>query len=382
MANDKNFVIKNGLQAGRYLQTGGTETAGSVGYNLAGAEYDSVSFSVASQDNIPTALVFNTDGTKLYVGGTQNETIYQYTLSTAFDVSTASYDSVSFSVSGQESNLQGFRFNNDGTKMYVCGGTNDTVYQYTLATAFNLSTAFYDSVSFSLSGQATNPYDVLFNNVGTKMYIADAGSDAIYQYSLSTAFDLSSASYDSVSISVSSIDTAPSGIDFNGDGTKIYMLGLSSDAVHEYNLSTPFDLSTASYAFLNFSVLNQGTAPQGFVFSSDGTKMYVVDAIGDAVFQYSTVAYTQTLDLSTGTYFSFTPSGATTVSFTNAPASGKAVGFAVEINGDGSAITWPSSVKWHEGIAPTATASKEVYAFVTVDGGTSYYGKLAGSDIA
>jgi len=70
------------------------------------------------------------------------------------------------------------------------------------------------------------------------------------------------------------------------------------------------------------------------------------------------------------------------VSFTNAPASGKAIGFSVEINGDGSAITWPSSVKWPSGVAPTATASKEVYAFVTTDGGTSYYGKRAGSDIA
>jgi len=34
-------------------------------------------------------------------------------------------------------------------------------------------------------------------------------------------------------------------------------------------------------------------------------------------------------------------------------------------------------VKWHEGVAPTATASKEVYAFVTTDGGTVYYGRKA-----
>ena len=48
MANDKSFKIKNGLQAGRYLQTGGTETAGSEGITLAAASYDSVSFSTAS----------------------------------------------------------------------------------------------------------------------------------------------------------------------------------------------------------------------------------------------------------------------------------------------------------------------------------------------
>ena len=45
MANDKSFKIKNGFSAGRYLQTGGTETAGSVGYTASGASYDSVSFS-------------------------------------------------------------------------------------------------------------------------------------------------------------------------------------------------------------------------------------------------------------------------------------------------------------------------------------------------
>ena len=50
MSNNKSFVVKNGLQAGRYLQSAGTETAGTDGYNLAGASYDSKSFSVSSQD--------------------------------------------------------------------------------------------------------------------------------------------------------------------------------------------------------------------------------------------------------------------------------------------------------------------------------------------
>jgi hypothetical protein len=70
------------------------------------------------------------------------------------------------------------------------------------------------------------------------------------------------------------------------------------------------------------------------------------------------------------------------VSFTNPPASGIAIGFTVEINGDGSAITWPASVKWSGGTAPTATASKELYAFVTTDGGTAYYGKRAAEGVA
>jgi hypothetical protein len=111
--------------------------------------------------------------------------------------------------------------------------------------------------------------------------------------------------------------------------------------------------------------------------------MFVISPTTDGVFQYSTVGYTQTLDLATGGTFSFTPSGATTVSFSNPPASGTATGFALEVvNTGGYTITWPSSVKWHLGAAPTATATKELYTFVTTDGGTTYYGKLAGSDIA
>ena len=383
MANDKSFKIKNGLSVGtRYLQTGGTETAGTESYRLGSASYDSVSFSAASQDTTPRGLNFNNDGTKMYILGGTNDTIYQYSLSTAFDLSTASYDSVSFSVSSQDTTPHDIVFNNDGTKMYLVGSANDSVYQYTLSTAFVLSTASYDSVSFSVTGQDTDPSSISFNNDGTKMYVSGFSSNSVYQYSLSTAFDLSSTSYDSVSFSVAVQETGPSGLYFKPDGTKMYIVGFIADSVHQYSLSAAFDLSTAVYDSVNFSVASQDTGPLGLTFNDDGTKMYMVGTVTDAVYQYSTALLTQTLDLFTGTYFSFTPSGATTVSFTNAPASGKAVGFAVEINGDGSAITWPSSVKWPSGVAPTATASKEVYAFVTTDGGTSYYGKLAGSDIA
>ena len=372
-----NFKVKNGLQAGRYLLSGGTETAGSNVYDLSSASYDSVSFSVAGQDSEPTGLAFNSSGTKMYVLGNSTNSVYQHSLSTAFDLSTASYDSVSFSVASQDGTPTSVAFNTDGTKMYVIGLDNDAVFQYSLSTGFDLSTASYGSVSLDVSGQETNPFGISFNNDGTKLYVAGYASDSVYQYSLSTAFDLSTASYDSVSFSVSSEVNNPYEITFNADGTKMYILGDATDSVYQYSLSTAFDLSTASYDNLSFSVAGQDSVPFGLSFNSAGTKMYVVGVATDTIYQYSTVALTQTLDLSTGTTFSFTPSGATTVSFTNAPASGKAIGFSVEINGDGSAITWPTSVKWHEGVAPTATASKEVYAFVTTDGGTVYYGRKA-----
>lgn len=91
--------------------------------------YDSKSFSVASQENAPTTVAFNSDGTKMYILGLTNATIYQYTLSTAYDVSTASYDSVSFTVA-QDTVPFGLTFRSDGIKMYIVGYGNDTIYQY------------------------------------------------------------------------------------------------------------------------------------------------------------------------------------------------------------------------------------------------------------
>ena len=266
--------------------------------------------------------------------------------------------------------------------MYVLGNGTDTIYQYSLSTTWDVSTASYDSINFSVSSQGTEPRAIAFNTNGTKMYMAEKSSYSVYQYSLSTGFNLSTASYDSVSFSIVSQETNPTSISFNGDGTKMYISGYDSDSVHQYSLSTGFDLSTASYDSVAFSVASQNSVPGDTVFKPDGTKMYMCGFSGGNIYQYSTVALTQTLDLSTGNTFSFTPSGATTVLFTNAPASGIALGFSVEINGDGSAITWPTSVKWPAGVAPTATASKELYTFVTTDGGTTYYGNKAGGDIA
>ena len=380
MANDKNFVIKNGLSVGtRYLQTGGTETAGTVGYNLAGASYDSVSFSVASQDTLPGAFAMKNDGTILYMHGATNDRLYQYTLSTAWDLSTASYASKNFLTSTQNGNAGPVAFKADGTSFYVSGSTNDTVYQYDMSTAWDISTASYASKSFSLSSQETVPTGLFFKSDGTKMYMTGSGTDSIYQYSLSTAWDVSTASYDSVTFDLSSQGTASASLFFKSDGTEFYTT--DSNGVFKYSLSTAWDISTTSYVE-TFDTTTESTSPRQSWFKSDGTKMFVLGLTNDTIYQYSTVQDTQTLDLSTGTYFSFTPSGATTVAFTNAPASGKAVGFAVEINGDGSAITWPDSVKWHEATAPTATATKELYTFVTTDGGTTYYGRKAAEDIA
>ena len=369
MSNNKSFVVKNGLQAGRYLGSNGTETAGSVEYQVSTAVYQQ-RFSVGQNTR---SASFNDDGTKMFVTSSTAETVREYTLSTAYDVSTASYVD-EFSLQG--TNIGQTYFKAGGIQFYNIDGGGDAVYQYSMSTAWDISTATYDSKSFSTSSQDTLGYGLYFKSDGTKFYTAGADNDSVYEYSLSTAWDLSTASY------ITAFSTAaqvlnPRAVGFKPDGTEMY-IG-ASPSIYIYSLSTAWSISTASYIS---TLTTNGANPASIDFGNSGAVMIVSDGTANAVDQYSTVGYTQTLDLSTGTTFSFTPSGATTVSFTNPPATGTAIGFSVEIIGDGSAITWPSSVKWHLATAPTATATKELYTFVTTDGGTTYYGKKAAEGIA
>jgi DNA-binding beta-propeller fold protein YncE len=288
-ANEVLYQYLNGQFRLINFAQGGGATDWTV--DLANVTYDNVSFSVAGRDTTPTALLFNPDGTKVYTVGGGSDTVYQHTLATGFDLSTASYDNVSFNVSGQETGPAGVVLNTDGTKMFIIGYGSGSVHQYTLSTGFDLSTASYANVSFSVAGQDTGPTGVVFNTDGTKMYMVGYGFGRAFQYSLSTAFDLSTASYDNVSFSVAGQDNTPFDVRFNPSGNKMYVAGFSSNTVHQYTLSTGFDLSTASYDSVSFSVAGQSSSPVGISFSIDGTKMYMVGSAGygnDFIHQYST----------------------------------------------------------------------------------------------
>ena len=92
-----------------------------------------------------------------------------------------------------------------------------------------------------------------------------------------------------------------------------------------------------------------------------------------------------TLDLSTGNVFSDAPASSPTYVFSNPPATGTAYGFTLKVTPSATVtVTWPASVDWAGGTAPTAPASGEtdVYAFYTQDGGTTYYGFQAGDAMA
>jgi sugar lactone lactonase YvrE len=265
------------------------ETGIGEAYTLDGATYASLSQYIGAQETSPWGLTFSSDGTKMFVVGNTNNTVYQYILGTAWNLNTATYASLSKSVAAQDAAALALAFSSDGTKMFVLGNTNKTVYQYTLGTAWNVSTATYASLSKSVTAQGTAPRGLAFSSDGTKMFVSDANNSTVYQYTLGTAWNVSTATYASLSKSVAAQDAIPFGLAFSSDGTKMFIMGASNKTVYQYTLGTPWNVSTATYASFSKSVNAQDTSPLSMAFSSDGTKMFVVGNTNTTIYQYDTL---------------------------------------------------------------------------------------------
>ena len=101
----------------------------------------------------------------------------------------------------------------------------------------------------------------------------------------------------------------------------------------------------------------------------------VTNAIG------STGGGTQDIDLTLGNVVTLTvDTSANTFTFSNPTASDEGCGFTLYItNGGSQTVTWPASVDWPSATAPTLTAAGvDILVFTTVDGGTTWFGNVAG----
>lgn len=206
----------------------------------------------------------------------------------AWIISMYQYDGVFLNVSNEDTTPRGIVFNNDGTRLFVVGYDNDQVYQYALTTPYDITSASYSGNSFYVGSEETYPFGIAFSSDGTKMFIAGTNSDRIHQYNLGTAFDITSATYSGNSLYVGSEDGAPrGGITFSKDGSKFYVVGSNSNRVYQYVLSIPYDITSASYSDSSLHIGNEDTAPNGIAFSGDGTKLFLAGNENNRIYQYS-----------------------------------------------------------------------------------------------
>ncbi len=114
----------------------------------------------------------------------------------------------------------------------------------------------------------------------------------------------------------------------------------------------------------------------------------VLKDVGETCVENLTSGSTDTISLTDGNVHDVTLTANCTFTFSNPPADGTSGSFTLFLNQDGTGsrtATWPGSVKWAGGTAPTltTTASRtDILVFTTIDAGTIWYGAVSGQDFS
>ena len=203
------------------------------------ATYSGNSLSTAAQDTSPSMLSFNDDGLKFFAGGIATQTIYSYTVSSAFDFTVAPvYTGNSYSVAAQDAVPCGMDWNDNGTKMFVGGSVTGAIYQHTVTTGYLLTTASYSGNSLDVSGQVATSslFQFRFLDNGYRVWVVCNTRGAVFEYSLSQAYEVGSGEYHGVTFRVTP-ELTPLGLDFNSDGSILSVSGNTTKTILQYNTS-------------------------------------------------------------------------------------------------------------------------------------------------
>ena len=247
---------------------------------------------ISYTDDLPTGgfnsgMDMSADGKYLYVVEYGGDVINQYELSTLFDLKTASY-SAQKSVSAQAATPFGINVSADGNYAYITDYNGKTIYQYTLSTPFIISSASFTR-SQNLSAQASsNTGDMFFSSDGMRLYVTTTAAQII-QYDLGTAWNISTLTHVR-SVSISSVATQTWGLQIHPSGDQLLVnvipVGATSDdRIFQYSL-TDWDISTLVYEGQSDSLTPRDNGPRGLYVSPDGSKLYFSGVQNSKVYEY------------------------------------------------------------------------------------------------
>jgi hypothetical protein len=261
----------------------------------AGLQQSPTGFFVVNNDTSANAATIN--GFKAFlIGSSNNDGVDEYTLGSAYNIGNMTY--VNRKTGLGDNSPQDLEVHNNGQYVFVLGNNNNRIRRFTLATAYNISTL---SLATSGTDQIQDfsipntdvPTGFTFGGSGTdygkKLYVVDSNQDTLQEFALATAFDISSnvTAVRSIDISDETKGNINSctGVRFSADGTKVYLSdNAAGDDITRLNLSTPWDISTTTYHEA-FYVGTVDLTISGIAIA--GTEIYTVDTITDTIRQYT-----------------------------------------------------------------------------------------------
>ena len=187
-----------------------------------------------------------------------DDKVRKHVMSTAWDISTCSYNSVTSSglthPGGGPS--KALYFKSDGTKLFYIDATHIRAYDLTSAWDITSISAASDSYDFSSNPGLTSgsyPSSMNFKPDGTKVYISETGGSStgntIMEFNLSTAWDLSTVSFvhrDGTGILDAGLNNNVRGFGFGNNGAYVHISSAANTYGRRLSLTTPWDISTLS----------------------------------------------------------------------------------------------------------------------------------------
>ena len=256
------------------------------------------STATATTGGLQKFLRWKFDGRTAICSAADNKKVIALKLSQPWVISSATYDNANLSsdfssvVGISASFVRDFHIKDNGTRAWVLFDSPERIYQLDFTTPWDLSTAQYNSVSFLVDGTvlsgSMDMYSMAVNEDGTRIIMTDevptlqTGTPKFWQINVTTPWDLSTASYSGNSLTVN-----PAGQGWTQeDRPAVYIsprgdfmasIGNTIDHMHQWTLSTPGDISTATYDYTYTDISNENGNPRGVSFSTDGTFFYIMN---------------------------------------------------------------------------------------------------------
>ena len=211
-------------------------------------------------------------------------------------------------VNAADTNPSGVHFKPDGTVLYFSGYATDAVYQVSLSTPWDITSNSSLAGITNTGSFPLNLKDFFFKSDGTKLYTSHPMK--ISEYDLSTAWDITTVS--STPVNEETVDrytgTSNGGLYFKPDGSIMYYCDGGDDYFSQYTLTTPWDISTKT-DFKSISQSGESNC-QGISIKDDGTVLYIVGSTGDGIDYYTlSTPWDITTRSSTAGHFSFGNTG-------------------------------------------------------------------------
>ena len=269
----------------------------------------------------PASIRFTPDGYTFYLTDRNStEYIYKYSLKKPFEI-LIDFDDIKPSITkvgrinvnassgviDSEAGVRNFRFNPDGSKVFILGHTNDGLIEAPLENPYDVLSMYGSGLKIidlnlvpGSPDDPAAPIDFQFRPDGRELFVVDSSDDVlnVYEVTGSKPYDIHALKwkYQWTPSYVNTLGDSSYSFEINQQGSEMLFVGNNND-LFQYSLKKPWDLRTARTKGYLFNISGSGeTSPLSVNYKPDQTGFYILGSTLDKI-QIFNFVETGSLDL-------------------------------------------------------------------------------------